>query len=264
MAVANQKGGVGKTTSVINLAAEFAQKGYKTLVVDLDPQGNASSGLGVGLREGSKDLFDLFLEQTSLQSIIVQANNVSDKLYVAPSSRDLIGVEVELGKKPGRELILRSQIKLLLNSFDCIFIDCPPSCGLLTLNALGAAHYVLIPVQAEYYALEGITLLLDTVQFVKETFNPSLDLIGVFVTMYDSRTCLSADVAKEIKKFFKDLAFRTVIPRNIRISESPSHSLPISLYAPSSKGALAYKALAKELEKRLFGLISKGYIKEAS
>ncbi len=251
IAISNQKGGVGKTTSAVSLSAELALRGHRVLLVDFDPQGNATSGLGIDLEEGAKDLYDMFFGSVTLPEIILESNIAN--LFVAPSSPDLVGIEIELGKTPGRELILRSQIELLQTRYDFIFIDCPPSSGLLSLNALGAAKYILVPLQAEYYALEGLSALMGTLEFVQQTFNPALEILGVFVTMYDSRTNLSTQVEQEAREYFKERTFESRIPRNIKLSEAPSHSLPICLYAPDSAGARAYHTLSLEIEDRLLG-----------
>ena len=251
IAIANQKGGVGKTTSAINISAELALSGRKVLLVDFDPQGSATSGLGIEFTEPGQDIYDMFFQRVSL-STIIKSCNIND-LFIAPASRDLVGLEIEIGKSPGRELILKSEIALLKCSYDYIIIDCPPSSGLLTLNALGAADKILIPLQAEYYALEGISALMSTVDFVKQTFNPNLEIIGIFLTMFDSRTNLAVQVLDEATKFFGNKMFKTKIPRNIKLSECPSHGMPISLYDPNSSGALAYRALTEELDQRCFG-----------
>lgn len=248
IAISNQKGGVGKTTSAINLASELALMGKMVLLVDFDPQANATSGLGVELQEEGKDLFDMFFGRAPMSNII--RDSQIQNLKVAPSTKDLVGVEIELGKTPGRELILKTQLNLLNTSFDYILIDCPPSSGLLTLNALGAADFVLIPLQAEYYALEGVSALINTIDFVKQTFNPSLEVLGVFMTMYDSRTNLAGQVLNEAKGYFKEKMFESLIPRNIKLSESPSHGLPICLYDKTSAGAVAYNRLAQEIVQR--------------
>ena len=249
IAITNQKGGVGKTTTAVSLGAYLASFGYRVLLVDFDPQGNATSGLGVEEAEEGKDLFDMFFGRVTLAEIIKPS--VVPSLDVAPSSKDLVGIEIELGKTAGRELILASQIQLLTSSYDFIFIDCPPSSGLLSLNALGAAESVIIPMQAEYYALEGLTALLDTVEFVRSTYNPKLSILGVFVTMYDGRTNLSRQVLEEVQTHFGEACFEAVVPRSIRLSECPSHGLPISLYDPEGPGAKAYKLLAEEVANRV-------------
>ncbi|MEZ4753730.1 MAG: ParA family protein [Bdellovibrionota bacterium] len=251
IAIANQKGGVGKTTSAISLSAELAMMGRKVLLVDFDPQGNATSGLGVEFQEQGEDLYDVFFGRVPLASIIKKT--AVKGLEVAPSSHDLVGVEIELGREPGRELILRSQLRLNNKKYDYVIIDCPPSSGLLTLNALGAADKLLIPLQAEYYALEGLSQLLETIRFVNGTFNPELGLIGVFLTMFDNRTNLAGQVEQEVREYFNELAFETRIPRNVKISEAPSHGMPVCLYAPDSRGAKAYHELAVELDNRCFG-----------
>lgn len=249
IAIANQKGGVGKTTSTVSLAAELAKSGRQVLVVDFDPQGSATSGLGVSLLEEGRDLFDVFFSRVSLNDI-VQETKIPN-LKVAPASKDLVGLEIEIGKKAGRELILKSELSLLQSKFDFVLIDCPPSSGLLTLNALGAAHFVLIPLQAEYYALEGLSALMNTLQFVQQTFNPNLVVLGVFLTMYDSRTNLSIQVENEARNFFGELMFQSRIPRNVKLSEAPSHGIPIGIYDPLSAGAKSYRELSVEVVDRV-------------
>ena len=253
ISIANQKGGVGKTTSAVSISSELAISGKRVLLVDFDPQASATSGLGVELLQEGQDLFDMFFGKVSLSAIIKETGIPG--LHIAPSSKDLIGLEIELGKTPGRELILKSEITLLRSSYDYILIDCPPSSGLLTLNALGAADKILIPLQAEYYALEGISGLMRTIDFVKQTFNPSLEIVGVFMTMFDSRTNLSVQVEQEARGFFGALMFESRIPRNIKISECPSYGKPICLYDPASAGARAYKALSAELDQRCSGTV---------
>jgi chromosome partitioning protein len=254
IAISNQKGGVGKTTSAVSVAAELAEAGSRVLLVDFDPQGNATSGLGVEFNEEGQDLYDVFFGRVSLGSIL--RPSCVQNLVVAPSSKDLVSIEIELGKTPGRELILKSEIALLTSHYDYIIIDCPPSSGLLTLNALGACEHILIPLQAEYYALEGITGLLSTIKFVQGTFNPRLSILGVFLTMYDARTNLSTQVEAEAANHFGDLLLEERIPRNIRLSEAPSHGLPICQYAPQSAGALAYKRLTSIIMERCNRLLS--------
>ena len=248
ISVSNQKGGVGKTTSAVSLASEMAKMGRSVLLIDLDPQASASSGLGVKLQSEGEDLYDVFFGNISISKIIKQC--LVNNLDVVPGSKDLVSLELEIGKTQGRELILQTELSVLKKQYDYIYIDCPPSSGLLTLNALGASDYILIPLQAEYYALEGISGLMNTVNFVKQTFNPKLELLGVFLTMYDYRTKLSGLVEEEARKFFNDLVFKTIIPRNIRLSECPSYSQPICVYDPKSIGAKAYHELATEIDFR--------------
>lgn len=259
IAIANQKGGVGKTTSAINISTELALLGHSVLLVDFDPQGSASSGLGIELPPEGRDLYDMFFGKVSLAEIIVPT--AIEKLSLAPASPDLVGLEIELGKAAGRELILRSALSLLRTRYEYVVIDCPPSSGLLSLNALGAADKALIPLQAEYYALEGLSALMRTIEFVKSTFNPGLEILGVFLTMYDARTNLSAQVDAEARKHFGAKVFDTRVPRSIRLSECPSHGVPIALYDPTSIGGKAYRALAIEIDKRCaeeFAAVSNG------
>jgi chromosome partitioning protein len=251
IAFANQKGGVGKTTSAVSIGAELAKLGRKVLLLDLDPQCSATSGVGCQPISEGLDIYDLFLGEASLDKVIKQTP--IQNLDLIPSSRDLVSLEVEIGKKPGRELILKTGFSLLEKKYDYVLMDCPPSSGLLTLNALGAADKVLVPLQAEYYALEGLSALMNTIQFVQQTFNPQLGILGVFMTMYDNRTNLSAQVEGEARNFFKELMFEAKIPRSIKISEAPSHGLPIGLYDASSPGAVAYRRLAAQIEERCYG-----------
>ncbi|MBQ8082464.1 MAG: ParA family protein [Clostridia bacterium] len=243
IAVANQKGGVGKTTTAVNLAAYLAALGKKTLLADSDPQGNASSGPNV--RAGRKTLYEALLLQCEMDKTVV--TTAVDRLSVSPSDIRLAGAELELAQVDRREYRLRAALAQVKDAYDFILIDCPPSLGLLTVNALAAAQSVLIPIQSEYYALEGVSALLDTIRRVRHSINPSLDIEGVLLTMYDGRTNLSLQVAAEVKKHFKRQVFRTVIPRNVRLGEAPSHGLPISRYDPRSQGAMAYEALAREI-----------------
>ncbi len=249
IALANQKGGVGKTTSTVSLSAQLALLGFKVLLLDFDPQASATSGLGIPRHDEGADLYDVFFGRVQLGSTVVPSSIPG--LDVVPGSHDLVSLELEIGKAPGRELILRSALQEVSDRYDLILIDCPPSSGLLTLNALGAAHSVLVPLQAEYYSLEGLSGLLNTIAFTQQTFNPKLELLGVFLTMYDSRTRLSVQVHEEAEKHFADKLFKAKIPRNIRLSECPSHGMPICTYDPQSAGAKSYLALAGELMDRL-------------
>lgn len=257
ISVANQKGGVGKTTSSINIASELALKGRKVLLIDFDPQGSATSGLGLTLHPEGKDAYDMFFGRVPLSEITLPCCVAN--LDVAPASHDLVSIELELGKTAGRELILRSQLNLLKKGYDYIFIDCPPSSGLLSLNALGASDYIIVPLQAEYYALEGLSALMNTFNFVKQTFNPGLSMLGVFLTMYDSRTNLASQVEIEAQNYFGELMFKSRVPRNIKLSEAPSHGLPICMYDGASAGARAYASLATEVDVRCgFGELEQG------
>lgn len=248
IAIANQKGGVGKTTTSVNLSSALALMGRKVLVVDIDPQGNATSGLGVDKHGMEATLYDVFTGVFSLSSII--AGTEQEYLWVAPANNDLVGAEVELSNIPGRESILRRQLKPLRSQFDYIFIDCPPSLGQLTINALVAADTLLVPLQCEYYALEGISALMQTVKIARQQLNPLLGLEGVVLTMHDGRTKLARQVAAEARSFFGHGVFNTIVPRNVRLSESPSFGQPIFLYDKDSIGAAAYRSLASELEDR--------------
>lgn len=249
VALANQKGGVGKTTSAVSLSAQLAMLGFRVLLLDLDPQSSATSGIGLQRHAEGSDLYDVFFGNLRLADVIVQS--AVEGLKVVPGSPDLVSLELELGKAPGRELILRSALAEVDGDFDVVLIDCPPSSGLLTLNALGAAAFVLVPLQAEYYSLEGLSGLLNTISFVQGTFNPKLTILGVFLTMFDARTNLSMQVYEEAERHFADRLFKTRIPRNIKLSECPSHGLPICLYDSQSAGARSYLSLAAEVMERL-------------
>lgn len=246
IAVANQKGGVGKTTTTINLGAYLAKSRHKVLIVDLDPQGNTSTGLGVAKDQLERDLYDVLLDELDPSHATLATPYFGLKLL--PASPTLAGAEVELVGRPQREFQLKKALESL--DYDYILIDCPPSLGLLTVNGLVAADSVLIPVQAEFYALEGLGQLIQTINRVKRALNPNLDLLGVVLTMHNGRTSLSGQVHDEVKKHFRDKVFETVIPRNVRLAEAPSYGMPIVHYDKWSKGAKGYKQLAKEVQTR--------------
>ncbi len=248
VALANQKGGVGKSTTAINLAATLAFNQVKVLLIDLDPQGNATSGLGIDRGSIDLSIYDVLLKEAVLDDAI-EATSVRN-LFVVPATIDLAGAEIELVSQFSRETRLRAAIGQLDQEFDLILIDCPPSLGLLTVNALAAADEVMIPIQCEYYALEGLSQLLKNVDLVGVNLNPRLKVGGVVLTMYDGRTRLSKDVASQIKLHFADIAYRTVIPRSVRLSEAPSYGEPIEAFDPMSRGAIAYRHLGKEFIKR--------------
>jgi len=245
----NQKGGVGKTTTNINLGSFLANEGYKVLTIDVDPQGNTTSGLGVDKTKLNASVYDIITSDMSIKDIIIQSELISN-FYIAPSNMELAGAEVELISKPNRESILKNKIEEIKDDYDFIFIDCPPSLGFLTINALCAADSVLIPIQCEFYALEGVGQLVNTLSLVRKSLNKKLQVEGVIMSMYDSRTRLSYEVVDEVKKYFKDKVYNTMIPRNIRLAEAPSFGLPIMLYDEKCKGAEAYSDLAKEFLSR--------------
>ena len=253
IACANQKGGVGKTTTVVNLASYLARSGCRILIVDLDPQGNATSGVGLGGREVDRSIYPVLLGSGNLQDLIVEA--AIEGLSIIPSSRDLAGAEVELVPLAGRERRLSKALAPVRDQFDYVLMDCPPSLGLLTVNALTAADSVLIPLQSEYYALEGLGQLLATIDLVRAHLNPDLAIKGVVLTMFDARTTLAADVSAEVRRHLGDQVFQTQIPRSVRLAEAPSYGRPISEYSPASRGAQAYAALAAELLARDGGTI---------
>jgi chromosome partitioning protein len=244
-AVANQKGGVGKTTTTISLGAALAERGKRVLVVDLDPQGNATTGLGIDGRRFERSVYDVLLNDVPIVDIVEPTG--FNNLFVAPATLDLAGVEQELTSVISRELRLKRAIASVEGDFDFVFIDCPPSLGLITINAFAAATEIMVPVQAEFYALEGLTQLQRIVDLVQRNLNPTLRITKVVLTMYDSRNTLSIDVAKEVKKHFDEELCNTLIPRTVRLAEAPSFGQPITVFDPTSKGALAYRALAEEI-----------------
>jgi len=245
----NQKGGVGKTTTNINLCSYLAMEGYKVLTLDIDPQGNTTSGLGLDKKNLELSMYDVLTSDTPLNDVIIKSDLIQN-LSIAPSTMELAGAEVEIIQETDREQILAKKIRELEAEYDFIFIDCPPSLGSLTINALTASDSVLIPIQCEFYALEGVSQLINTVQLVKKSLNKNLSVEGVLMTMYDYRTNLSNEVFKEVEKYFNDLMFKSTIPRNIRLAESPSFGLPIMLYDEKCKGAKAYLNFTKEFLER--------------
>ena len=253
ISVTNQKGGVGKTTTAINLAACLALSGQKVLIIDIDPQGNASSGLGVNLRENQKGIYELLAGNASLDQVIYPTE--IDTLKIIPSNVDLAGAEIELVGRDHREKILSMALNGVNAEYEFVVIDCPPSLGLLTLNALAVSQSVLIPMQCEYYALQGLSQLLKTLKRIQKSINPDLKVEGILLTMYDARTLLNGQVENHVKKYFSEFLMKTIIPRNIRLSEAPSHGKPIVLYANRSKGSDSYVELAQEVIQRTKGAI---------
>ena len=245
IAIANQKGGVGKTTTSINLSASLAAKGKKVLVIDTDPQGNTTSGYGIEKNELENTVYELMLSECSIKECIL--NNVIDGVSVIPSNVNLAAAEIELIGIDRKEYILKREVEWIKESYDYIIIDCPPSLSMLTINAMTTADTVLVPIQCEYYALEGLSQLIHTINLVKERLNPDLDIEGVVFTMYDSRTNLSMQVVENVKANLSQRVFKTLIPRNIRLAEAPSYGMPINAYDPKSAGAEAYMQLADEI-----------------
>lgn len=245
IAIANQKGGVGKTTTAVNLSSCLAYKGKKVLIIDIDPQGNTTSGLGIDKKSLSKSIYDVLINDNTIKDTLV--STAIENLKLCPSNIQLAGAEVELVPIMSRETRMKVALSEIKKEFDFILIDCPPSLGLLTVNSLTAADTILVPIQCEYYALEGLSQLMNTVKLVQRHLNPSLDVEGVVLTMFDARTNLSIQVVEEVKKHFRNKVYRTVIPRNVRLSEAPSFGLPIILYDPKSKGSECYLELAEEV-----------------
>lgn len=246
IAIFNQKGGVGKTTTNINLAACLAIKGKKVLVLDIDPQGNTTSGLGIAKKGLEYTSYDLLIEET-IDPLSTIYHTTVKNMDIIPASVDLAGAEIELVRIDGREKRLKKALESVRPNYDYIFVDCPPSLSLLTINALTAVDSVLIPIQCEFYALEGVSQLVSTIELVRKSFNPDITIEGVILSMFDGRANLSIQVAEEVKKFFGDKLYATVIPRNVRLAEAPSYGVPITSYDPKSKGALAYMSFADEL-----------------
>lgn len=249
IAISNQKGGVGKTSTCINFSAGLALKGKKVLVVDMDAQGNATTGLGISKSELNSSIYDVLINEVPVKSVIVKTD--VENLYVLPSSIDLAGAEVELVSMKGREKRLSYALSKIKDDYDYLVIDCPPAIGLLTINALAVADGVLIPIQSEYYALEGLSQLVNTIKLVKKSLNPKLTIEGVLITMYDGRALISRQIAEEIKKYFGDKVFDTFIPRNIRVSEAPSYGKPVMLHDKRCRGSVAYVTFVEEYLEKL-------------
>lgn len=245
IAIANQKGGVGKTTTAVNLAACLAQKGRKALMLDADPQGNATSGLGFDKRDIKKCIYDTLINDVMMKDVLLHSDY--ENLDVIPATIQLAGAEIELVSLMNREGRLKNALERVKHDYDYVLIDCPPSLGLLTINALTAANSVLVPIQCEFYALEGVSQLMNTIKLVQRNLNPALKLEGVLMTMFDQRTNLSSDVVGEVRKYFNTKMYNTIIPRNVRLSEAPSHGQPVIVYDPKSKGAQVYMELAAEV-----------------
>lgn len=245
MAIVNQKGGVGKSTTAVNLGASLAEMGYDVLLLDIDPQGNATSGVGIDKSKLEYSIYDVLINDINVEEVILATE--IEKFDILPANIDLAGAEIELVSMISREGKLKKAVSKLDGKYQYIIFDCPPSLGLLTLNALTAANGILVPIQCEYYALEGLGQLINTIKLVKNNLNPDLEIEGVLLTMYDARTNLSQQVIEEVLNYFSDKVYKTIIPRNVRLSEAPSFGKPINLYDSSSKGAEAYRNLAKEV-----------------
>ncbi len=245
IAITNQKGGVGKTTTSVNLAAALAHLGKRVCIVDIDPQGNSTSGLGIDKSEIKHSVYEVIINGVPAKDAVMPT--MMDTLFLIPANIDLVGAQVELVGKMAREFYLKEALLPIKNDYDFIFLDCPPSLGILTVNALNASDNVLVPIQCEFYALEGLSQLISTIKLVKKTLNPKLEIEGVVLTMYDGRTNLSSQVVQEVKAYFKNKVYETIIPRNVRLSEAPSFGLPIIKYDPKSLGSETYLALAEEV-----------------
>ncbi len=247
IAIANQKGGVGKTTTSINLSACLAEKGKKVLLIDMDSQGNTTSGFGFGKNELDKTVYEVLREEVSIEEAIIPVEECFENLFLIPANRNLAGAEIELVTRENMQYILKKQLEPIKDNYDFIIIDCPPALGMLTVNAMTASDSVLVPIQCEFYALDGLSQLIYTIELIQDSLNPDLYIEGVVFTMYDARTNLSLQVVENVKDNLKQTIYKTIIPRNVRLAEAPSYGLPINLYDKRSSGAEAYRMLADEV-----------------